>query len=172
MNASLITHGILSQFLAAIDTLKDCIDRCPEGEWDERHDDYPFCQVAFHTLFDCDYHLCDKDEDFKAQPFHKENGDIFADYEGLEDFPPLRLYERVFIDKYYDHCRQKAISIIEPKTIEELTAPQSDVRKNMTKLERYVNIARHTQHHAAQLALTLQLLTGEETEWISWGNES
>jgi hypothetical protein len=171
MNASPITRGLLSQLLASLDTLKDCIDRCPDSEWNESHKDYPFCQVAFHTLFDCDYHLSDRDEDFKAQSFHREHGGIFADYEGLEDFPPLRLYERVFIDKYYVHCRQKAIAIIEPKTIEELTAPQSDVRKNMTKLERYVNIARHTQHHAAQLALRLQGLTGVETEWISWQYE-
>jgi hypothetical protein len=171
MNNKLVTHAILSQLSACLSTLKDCMDRCPDAEWNERHGDYPFSQVVFHTLFDCDYHLCDDEGEFKRQEFHSANPKVFGDYTGLEDFVPLRLYEREFLDRYWEHCRLKALAKIGPKTIEELSVPNSDVRKNMTKLERYINIARHTQHHAGQLALTLQLIDGTETQWISWGGE-
>jgi hypothetical protein len=114
---------------------------------------------------------CDDEGEFKRQEFHSANPKVFGDYTGLEDFVPLRLYEREFLDRYWEHCRLKALAKIGPKTIEELSVPNSDVRKNMTKLERYINIARHTQHHAGQLALTLQLIDGTETQWISWGGE-
>lgn len=166
-----VTRGIVSQLLATLYTLKDCIDRCPLTEWNESHGDYPFSQVVFHTLFDCDYHLSDSDEEFRTQPFHLGNAKVFHDYSGLEDFSPVRLYEKDFLVQYYEHCQLKTVSKIEGRTIAELSIPNSDIRKNMTRLERWMNIARHNQHHAAQLALTLQLLTGKETEWISWGYE-
>jgi hypothetical protein len=164
-------RAIVSQLLATFDMLKDCVDRCPPGDWQESHGDYPFSQVVFHTLFDCDYHLSDSEEEFRLQPFHRANPQVFADYAGLEDLLPLRLYDKDFALRYYGHCRAKTIAKIEGRTIGELAVPNSDIRKNMTRLERYLNIARHNQHHAAQLALTLQLLTGQETEWISWGYE-
>ena len=171
MNANPITRAILSQLMAGLSTMKDCVGRCPDAEWDEDHGDYPFCQVVFHTLFDTDYHLCDDDAEFATQAFHRRNPQVFGDYTGLEDLLPRRLYSRDFVLAYYEHCRSKAIAKITPRTIEELSAPRADVRRNMTRLERYVNVVRHVQHHTAQLALTLQLLTGQETEWISWEYE-
>ena len=151
--------------------LRSCIDRCPKEEWNERHGDYPFSQVVFHTLFDCDYHLCDDEQDLKVQVFHKRHKEAFADYEELEDRIPRLLYERDFIDRYYEHCRVKVVSTIESKTDADLTIPNADVRKNMTRLERYVNLIRHTQHHTAQLGLRLQFATGKEMDWISRGYE-
>jgi hypothetical protein len=169
MEENLLARGLVSQTLAGLAMLKDCIDRCPEKEWNERHNDYPFSQVVFHALFDCDYHLCDHDEELATQIFHRENRAIFADYEELEDRIPRHLYERDFIDAYYEHCRAKAISTIEAKSAADLLVPKTDVRKNMTRLERYVNLIRHLQHHAAQLGLRLQFSTGKEMEWIGRG---
>ncbi len=37
MGKSMLAHGIASQLLAGLHMLKDCIDRCPEKEWNERH---------------------------------------------------------------------------------------------------------------------------------------
>jgi len=169
MRENMLVHGLTSQLLAALYMLKDCIDRCPEKEWNESHNDYPFSQVVFHALFDCDYHLCDTPEELKEQVFHKKNKQSFADYGELEEQIPLHLYERDFINQYYEYCRAKVTSVIEAKTYEELIIPNSDVRKNMTKLERYINTIRHTQHHAAQLGLRLQFITGKEMEWTSRG---
>jgi len=171
MANNVIARGLASQLLASLSMLKDCIDRCPEKEWNERHQDYPFSQVVFHALFDCEYHLCDSVEDLKGQPFHRDNRKAFADYEELDDAAPRRLHDLDFILKYYEHCRLKVASEIETKSDAELQVPNSDVRRNMTKLERYANTIRHVQHHAAQLGLRLQLLNGEEMEWVSRGYE-
>ena len=67
-----VAHGLASQLLAGLDMLKDCIDRCPAKEWNESHNDYPYSQVVFHALSDCDYNLCDNEEELKEQAFHRE----------------------------------------------------------------------------------------------------
>ena len=168
MSNNMVTDGLASQLLAALYMLKDCIDRCPDAEWDERHNDYPFSQVVFHTLFDCDYHLCDNPQELVDQPFHKTNSNSFADYEELDDGRiPKRLYERDFICLYYDHCRKRAESVIRAKSTGDLVIPNTDIRRVMTRLERYVNAIRHMQHHVAQLGLRLQFLTGNEMNWVS-----
>ena len=169
MEKTMLARGLTSQLLAGLYMLKDCIDRCPEKEWHERHKDHPFSQVVFHALFDCDYHLCDDDAGFKEQPFHRNNKASFGDYEELEDRVPKQLHERDFIKRYYAHCREKVVSLIETKNDADLIIPNADVRRNMTKLERYVNLIRHLQHHTAQLGLRLQLATGEEMDWIASG---
>lgn len=168
----MVTHGIASQLLAGLYMLKDCMDRCPEKEWNERHRDYPFSQVAFHTLFDCDLKMCDKEEELTEQDFHKKNREDFADYEDLEDRAPQNLYERDFLNRYYEHCKAKVISVIETKSGAEIIAPNADVFGNMSKVERYVNIVRHIQHHAAQLGLRLQFSSGKEIGWVSRGYEN
>ena len=169
MENHMLTHGLASQLLAGLYMLKDCIDRCPATEWHERHNDHPFAQVVFHTLFDCDYHLCDDDAEFKEQIFHRKNRENFGDYEELEDRIPQHLQERDFINRYYEHCRGKVASVIETKTSTDVIIPNADVRRNMTKLERYVNLIRHLQHHVAQLGLRLQFTTGKEMDWIARG---
>ena len=167
-----VAHGLASQLLAGLDMIKDCIDRCPPAEWNERHNDYPFSQVVFHTLSDCDYNLCESKEEWNGQKFHRKNKEFFPDYESIEDQILRNAYEREFINRYYDHCREKVVDVIETKTRADLEAPNADIYGNMTKLERYVNCIRHVQHHAAQLGLRLQYITGKEMEWISRGYET
>ena len=171
MVESLLTHSIASQMLASLYMLKDCINRCPEKDWNERHNDYPFSQVVFHTIFDCDYSLSDNEVEFRQQDFHKNNREGFADYEELEDGIRKNLYDREFVNRYYDFCKEKVTSVIETKLDLDLIVPNSDVYKNMTKIERYVNAIRHIQHHTAQLGLRLQFVTSKEIEWISRGYE-
>lgn len=171
MGENMLAHGLASQLLAGLYMLKDCINRCPEKEWHERHEDHPFSQVVFHTLIDCDYHLCDDDGEFKEQIFHRQNRASFGDYEELDDRIPQQFHERDFINRYYEHCREKVVSAMETKTNDDLIVPNADVRKNMTKLERYVNLIRHLQHHTAQLGLRLQFTTGKDMDWIARGYE-
>ena len=169
MSESMIARGLASQTFAALAMLKDCIDRCPEKDWLESHGDYPFSRVVFHALFDCDYHLSDNQEQFMGQAFHANNRESFGDYEELEDRSPRILHDRDFLRRYHEHCVEKVERGFATRTDEELLVPNADIRGNMTKLERAVNVVRHLQHHAAQLGLRLQFITGEEMEWVSRG---
>jgi len=170
MSTNLLALGISSQMLAGIYTLKDCIDRCPENEWHEKHNDYPFSQVVFHVLFDCDLNLSSDIMELKKQEFHQINKNIFDDYEELEEKSRIHLYEREFIRRYYKYCVEKIKQVIELKNSDDLLIPNSDIYKNMTKSERYINAIRHIQHHSAQLGLRIQYINGQEMDWISKGN--
>lgn len=99
MPGSPIAQDLASQVLGALSMLKDCLHRCPDRDWQARQGDRPFSQVAFHALFDCDYHLDDDEVGFKAQAFHLENREVFADYGELRESIPERLYDRAFIAK-------------------------------------------------------------------------
>lgn len=169
MGENVLARGIASQMLASLYTLKDCMDRCPEAEWQERHGDYPFSQVVFHVLFDCDLSLCGEIADIRTQDFHTANNGRFGDFEELEDRPRKGLYERAFLEKYYEFCVSKVQAVLESQGNEALLVPNSDIYHNMTRSERYINAIRHIQHHSAQLGFRLQFLGGQEMAWISKG---
>jgi hypothetical protein len=161
-----IPHAVRSQLIASLNMLKDCIDRCPENEWNEKHNDHPFSQVVFHTLFDCDLNLSFDENDLRNQRFHKENVQEYGEYEELEDKIRNRVYEKSFIIKYYAHCIEKVFQLTNNEINDDMILPKNDFYKTMTKLERYINCIRHTQHHVAQLGFRLQLLTMKEMDWI------
>jgi hypothetical protein len=167
MKDEVLARGLASQMLASIQTLKACMDRCPDAEWNQAHKDWPFSQVLFHTLFDCDLSLCRQRDELKEQAFHRQNQAVFADYEELGDGPRKRVYDRDFLNRYYEHCQRKISLVIEGEASANLLVPKSDIYGNMTRCERYVNAIRHIQHHAAQLGLRLQYLDGRELDWIS-----
>jgi hypothetical protein len=161
-----LVFGLKSQLLSCLEMLKDCIDRCPIEEWNEAHSDYPFCQVVFHALFDCDLNLSNNEIELKNQEFHIENRKEFGNYEELDDKIKNSIYTNSFILKYYSHIINKVNSIFYVYENIDLFIPKSDYYKSMTQMERIINCIRHTQHHAAQLGLRLQLITKKEMEWI------
>ena len=48
---------LANQFHAALCTLNDCIDRCPDAAWNSKIVNLEFNQAAFHTLIFTDYYL-------------------------------------------------------------------------------------------------------------------
>jgi len=172
VKGGILARGIASQMLACMYSLMDCITRCPEKEWNERHNDYPYSQVVFHVLFDGDLSLSSGKEELLSQAFHLDNKEAFADYEELADKARANLYDREFIKRYYEHCLNKIKSVVEAQRDEDLLIPDSDFYKSMTKAERYINAIRHMQHHVAQLGLRLQYLSGQEMTWVSRGYDA
>jgi len=166
MNTADINISIISQMKASLSMLKNCIQLCPDSEWEKDHNDYPFCQIVFHTLFDCDYSLCDYESELKDQDIHIKYAQIFGDYRELIEQIPTKMADKAFIKEYFMHCYSKTELKINDKSLEDLIIRNADVTKSMTKLERYINSIRHIQHHSAQLGLQLQYLSGHEMEWI------
>ncbi len=164
-----IRTALAAQLGATLDTLLYCIDHCPEDQWHERHGDYPFSQVVFHTLFYCDFYLSDGMADFRSQAYHTARKGFFSDYEELEDRIPVKLYERAMVVEYLEFCKAKAYSFLGASSDEQLYATANHKKGTMSVLELVVYLTRHIQHHAAQLGLRLQLLTGNEMPWFSKG---
>jgi len=160
---------LLHQYEAALSTLKQCIVFCPDNYWNERNGDYPFSQVAFHTLFYADYYLGKDTESFKFQTFHELNKEFFRDYEELEYREPVHLYEKTFILEYLIHCRTKAGEILAIESSQSLYGPSGFQGKPFSRMEQHIYNIRHIQHHAAQLGLRIQFKTGRELTWVGSG---
>jgi hypothetical protein len=157
------------QMKAALATLKHCIDSCPEAAWDEPQGDAPFSQVVFHTLFYADFYLGRDSAPFKDQAFHAAHREIFADYEEMEDRKPMRHYARPFCLGYLSFCLEKLESVLAAETADSLKGESGISFRKGSRMELYIYNTRHVQHHAAQLGLRLQILTGKELPWFGRG---
>lgn len=164
-----VKEMIANQFDAALCTLSTCIERCPEACWDVRIANHRFDQVAFHAVFFTDYYLGPDAASFREQPFHRENAPHFAEYDELIDRPPTARYERSFVRRYVDHCRNKAAAVIASETADSLGARCGFERWDFSRGELYVTTIRHIQHHAAQLGLRLRLDAGKDLPWVASG---
>ena len=160
---------ITNQFEAALSTLNACIDNCPEAAWNGPVVNLKFCQAAFHTLFYADYYLGETDEDFRREPFHRENAYVFRDYEELEPRAPVHVYERAWIEIYLQYCRNRCHEVVIAETAESLKAKTKFPRKDFSRAELYVYNIRHLQHHAAQLSMRLRLDFQADVPWFKSG---
>lgn len=160
---------LASQFEASLCTLAHCVEFCPDSMWNARVARFPFCQVAFHTLFFTDYYLGLNADALKLQSYHIANPALFGDYEQLEYREPVELYDKPQIRSYLEFCRSKAVETLAAETEETFSAPAQFVRRNFSRAELHVYNMRHVQHHAAQLILRLRLDADVDIPWIGAG---
>lgn len=160
---------LTSQYEAALCTLAHCVARCPEPQWNAPVARYPFCQVAFHTLFFADVYLGRDADALRRQPFHLANAELFAGYEQMEDREPVSLYTRAQIEMYLDFVHEKAVATIAAETAADLSAPAQFARRNFSRAELHIYNIRHIQHHSAQLIMRLRLNSTVDIPWIGAG---
>jgi hypothetical protein len=91
---------------------------------------------------------------------------MFKDYEELEYRKAENLYTKGEIDNYMIFCTEKIENMYNNENIE---LNNKDNTKNLSFMELSIYITRHIQHHAAQLGLRIQQITGKELKWISSG---
>jgi hypothetical protein len=160
-------QALKNQMMAALATLHQCIQHCSDDEWQKSHNDAPFSQVLFHTLFYTDFYLSPNEREFRLQLFHKRNAALFRDYEELEYKKPEQIYTREEISAYLTFCYDKIHTYFD--TIKDTDLLEINAAKNMTFMELSIYNTRHIQHHAAQLGLRIQQVTGKELTWVSSG---
>jgi DinB superfamily len=158
-----------NQFQAALCTLGQCIDRCPDRLWNAPVANVKFCQVAFHALFCADLYLGHDAKSARQQPFHQANPDFFRDYEELEDRAQTLLYDKPTVQAYVQHVRAKANTAIAAETPDSLAAKPGFEWLKFSRAEVWVYNTRHLQHHAAQLSLRLRTDAKVEIPWIGTG---
>jgi len=160
---------VLKQFEAAMCTLNQCVQNCPPDQWNQAHGDAPFSQVIFHTLMFADVYLGRSEQGIKEQPYHIENKAMFRDYEELEDRKAVNLYTKAEIESYFAFCLEKGRKGIPRETSESMYGDSGFPDRKLSRLELYIYLIRHLQHHAAQLGLRIQQLTGAELKWVRSG---
>lgn len=160
---------IANQYESVLCMLSECINRCPDENWNQPVANLQFCQTVFHALIYTDTYLGKSFAELKEQPFHRTHANEFADYEELEDRPQKLTYERAFLRTYLDHCRDKARKAVDAETEESLKVEPGFDWLPFSRAEVHVYNIRHIHHHAAQLSLRLRLDTGDGAPWLGNG---
>ncbi len=156
------------QFGAAIETLQNALNACPDELWQAHvyHESVSppefgqFWYIVYHTIFWLDYYCSDSAEGFRPPaPF------TTAEME-MDEKPPERAYTKQELQTYLDYARNKCRAKIE--SLADENEPQR-VRENWrvkTVAELLLYTMRHTQEHAAELNLLLGQKTGSSPGWV------
>ena len=159
--------SVWQQYGAAIDTLDDAIERCPDPLWttilwkdtdDVRYGQFWF--VAYHTIFWLDLFLTGSMEGFTPPPPF------------IRGALPTQPYTKEQILAYLAQCRSRCQSTIAALTEEK--ARQRCVFEWMEPsfLELQLYCMRHIQEHAAQLSLVLGQHDVTGSDWIAQARDA
>ena len=161
---------LASQYHAALKTLKQAIDRCPESLWEQLGPQpVAYWQIAYHALFFTDLYLQIDEHHFKPWVYHQH---AFVDLDqamtrkgklpdGLEACSIAQLHEYwQIVDDMVEPCLGQM----------DIALPESGFHwYKVSKLEHQIIDIRHIQHHAAQLADRLRVGASVGVDWVAAG---
>ncbi len=161
--------ALKSQLHAALAMLKEAIELCPEGLWEDTTPTNAFWQVAHHTLFMTHMNLIEDEADF--QPWEHQRRAQYPD--GLpgpaDPASPLPLITtpdtREEALAYWQYCDDLVDTGVD--AIDLGRADSGSPRyPEMSKLEYLLNSLRHVQHHTGQLADRVRAAEGLGVGWV------
>jgi hypothetical protein len=162
--------ALRSQYRAALLTLRDVIEKCPEKMWNDPADNPAFFwRVAYHTLFYAHFYSQQSPETFRPWSRHRDEAQFIASVPYADHRPPKAYepYTRAELIEYWGECDQ----IIGPSLDAlDLSAAQCGFPwYQMPTLEHQIVNIRHIQHHAAALASRLRRAAGIAVDWVGKG---
>ena len=169
---NVIKGNLWSQFGAAIDMLRNAIEKCPDDLWNSNR---KFFYMSYHTLVFLDYYLTIPPKNFASPlPFTLiDHEKIPAD--AIDDVMPNRFYTKPEILEYLDYGREKCRSLIsgltEPKLNDRFVEDVDQGKMDYPVLEILLYNMRHVQHHAAQLNLLLRENMIDAPRWVGRTND-
>ena len=160
MNLTSYNKDTWLQFGAAVDTLENAINACPDEHWGDTDDFHAYWYMAYHTIFWLDYYMTfDRDNFAPPKPFTMSEMDPSGAL-------PDRVYTKAELLDYLAYGRKKSkeaiLSFTEEKAAEQFKFGRVDI--SYAQLLLYV--MRHCQHHAAQLNLLMRQKTDSAPGWV------
>ncbi len=154
------------QFGAAIETLQNALNACPDELWHARlYETTPpefgeFWYLVYHTIFWLDYYCSDSAEGFQPPlPF------TLSEFE-MDAAPPERAYSKQELQTYLDYARGKCRAKIERLTDENEIQRVRENWRVKTVAELLLYTMRHVQEHAAELNMLLGQKTDSAPGWV------
>ena len=163
-----IKPALKCQYHAALDMLKQAIERCPDDMWNDTTHPVGFWQVTYHTLYFTHLYLHQTLADFKPWAHHK------ADYHDLpwpaDSGKPIDdPYTKSQILAYWRICDAFVETGVDALS---LAAEDSGFpwHAGFPKLAHQMMNIRHIQHHTAILAgrLRRKLGTKGDVAWVRY----
>ena len=152
---------IASQYLAALEMLKETIAQCPDALWNDPGDKARFWQIAYHALFFTHLYLQDAEEDFA--PWAKHRQGIHSLGQGASAPDTGEPYDKDTVLEYLAFCQQQVAERV----------PQLDLEAEsgfhwlpFGKLELQFYNIRHIQQHTGELMERLGTRADLELPWV------
>ena len=163
-----IQSALKSQYHASLEALRQAIEKCPEGMWDDPADGQArFWRVTYHALLFT--HLYLQRDHLSFTPWARAR----AEAECLDGVPwdhnrppkPCEPYTREDMLEYWRVCDAMIDAGVESLG---LASPDCGFPwyGTMGKLEHQINNIRHVQHHAAALSVRLRRSAGIDIPWV------
>ena len=149
-----IHAAIRSQYLAALEMLKQPLLVCPADMWNNSADHNRTWYVAYHALFFTDYYLQDTEDDFQVHAgLPDDRGDLSGAFVSQAD-----------VLGYLAFC-QALVNARVPQM--DLAAPSGFGRRHFDKFELQIYSIRHIQQHAGELMERIGARVPIEVDWVS-----
>lgn len=165
-----VQSALKSQYHAALKTLHDAIEKCPDGTWNDSADSpAPFWRVGYHTLFFAHFYLQQKQEDFRPWPRHRDEAQYISSVprEANRAPKPCEPYTRAELLEYCNQCDKMIDAGVDAL---DLSAPHCGFPwYQMPTLEHQIVNIRHIQHHAAIMSNRLRRSAGIAVNWVGKG---
>ncbi len=165
-----IRSALKSQYHAALETLRQAIEACPDAMWNDPADgSSPFWRVAYHTLFYTHFYLHQKEADFTPWARHRDEAQYLSSVPWENDRPPKPCdpFSRSDLLEYLRVCDDLIDTGVD---LLDLSAPQCGFYwYEMPTLEHQIVNLRHIQHHAAILSARLRRSAGIAIDWVDKG---
>jgi hypothetical protein len=156
---------IQSQYLAALEMLKQAVIRCPESLWNAAQDRNKSWHVAYHALFYTHLYLQDTEKDFKPWESHRDEYQFMGQVPWPPHSPPKigEAYTREEILAYLAFVQGQ---VRERVPALDLEAASGFGWQPFGKLELQFYNLRHLQQHTAELYERLGARAGIDLDWI------
>ena len=152
---------IASQYLAALEMLKETVTRCPDAIWNDAGDKAKFWHVAYHALFFTHLYLQDTEEDFTPWAKHRQEARSLGQASSAAE--AVEPYDKDTVLEYLAFCQQQVAERV----------PQLDLEAGsgfhwlpFDKLELQFYNIRHIQQHTGELMERLGTRAGLELPWV------
>ena len=133
--------SITSQYLAALEMLRQVVAQCPPELWDAPEHKNKFWNIAYHALVYTHFYLHPTSGDFQPWEHHRQEARHF---EPTEDGQEKQPYSQAEILEYLDR-----------------------VEETFNKIELQFYNIRHLVLHTGELAERLWQSAGKEVNWVS-----
>jgi len=159
------SKAIISQYLAALEMLKQAIIQCPDSIWNDPGDKTKFWHVAYHALFYTHLYLQDSEQTFTPWPKHRPEYQFI----GQVPWPPHAApqigepYDKETVLEYLVFCQQQVTErapLLNPEAVSGFSWLP------FGKLELQFYNIRHIQQHAGELMERLGTRAHLELPWV------
>jgi hypothetical protein len=162
--------ALKSQYRAALKTLHEVIEKCPDAMWNDPADGFAsIWRVVYHALFFTHFYLQQQQADFTPWARHRDEAMFIGNVFRENNRPPKQCepFTRDDLLEYSQVCSDMIDAGVDAL---DLSAPQCGFPwYQMSTLEHQILNIRHIQNHAAALSTRLRRSAGVEIKWVGRG---